>query len=641
MGQTAWFAGSLEMRWSSCRRRAMIADTFPGRRNVRITICLLLVLSQIGQADDLQITHGPILGRPGVHSMAVWARTSRPGAFTVHFNKDGDRRSRLSTRVECKLENDNTGWVLLEGLASDSRYHYRVVPEGSNQGPDGTFRTLPDSTSFKEEKTNPRGLFNFRFEVSCCANQGPHSIGPKLPAYQTMLKQIKDKVYFSIHNGDFIYEEKREFNVEQWLDQVGVKKDKLPRLLEVAPTITGVWENYKLYLERGKSLAEWHRHVPCFFTFDDHEILNDATGQGTVGYRDRRTVFRDIAVQGWHDYVGWANPIESKQGIHFGTGTFQENSDVLTDTAADFSKLDLKQAGTLHVHWGTPDAGVNDDKLDKQSGDPNAGVYEVVEILDKNRLKIRPAAKKDGQQSYSIGRMSHSQMRVGNCHYFFLDTRGHREKHDPKKPDKPGVTMLGKVQKQWLLDEMKKSDADFFFVVSTVNFTISHSGAGGMAVAADDKDDAWTAYLDEREQLLKAWERLNKPVFVFTGDLHNSFAVKITDKIWEFGCAPLNSTNHNLGSEGGRPANGPYNSAGRKCEIRWSTFFADDSPRDQRRRPVYCVVQVNNVFDNPPEPDKHRWIAYPKPQVVFAYYDGLTGDLLYCESVLGGGTTKK
>ena len=601
---------------------------------MRVAAYLVLIAPQFGFADEVRITHGPILGRPGVHSMAVWARTSRPGTFTVHYGLSADGLTSKTRAVTTTLETDNTGWILLENLKADMLYYYRVTPDASERGPGGTFRTMPESTEFADAKTNPRGLFNFRFEVSCCANQGPHSIGPKLPAYETMLKQIKDKVHFSIHNGDFIYEEKREFNVDQWTAQVGAKKDKLPRLLEIAPTITGVWENYKLYLERGKPLAEWHRHVPCYFTFDDHEILNDATGQGEIGYRDRRTVFRDIAVQGWHDYVGWANPIESKQGICFGKANFKENSDVLADEAADFRKLDLKQAGTLHVHWGTPDAGVNDDKLDKQPGDPNAGVYEIVEVLDAKRLKIRPAARKDGQQSYSIGRMSHSHMRVGNCHYFFLDTRGHREKHDGKKPDKPGVTMLGKVQKQWLLDEMKRSDADFFFIVSTVNFTIAHSGAGGMAVAADDKDDAWTAYLDEREQLLKAWEQLNKPVFVFTGDLHNSFAVKITDKIWEFGCAPLNSTNHNIGSEGGRPANGPYNSAGRKCEIRWSTFFGDDSPREQRRRPVYCVVQVNNVFDNPPEPGKHKWIAYPKPQVVFAYYDGLNGDLLYSESVL-------
>jgi hypothetical protein len=32
---------------------------------------------------------------------------------------------------------------------------------------------------------------------------------------------------------------------------------------------------------------------------------------------------------------------------------------------------------------------------------------------------------------------------------------------------------------------------------------------------------------------------------------------------------------------------------------------------------------------------KSRWVAYPRPHVVIQYYDGLTGDLVYAESVQG------
>jgi len=42
---------------------------------------------------------------------------------------------------------------------------------------------------------------------------------------------------------------------------------------------------------------------------------------------------------------------------------------------------------------------------------------------------------------------------------------------------------------------------------------------------------------------------------------------------------------------------------------------------------------VNNVFNNPPEPGKDRWVAYPKPHVMFQFYDGNTGDLKYVETV--------
>ncbi len=48
---------------------------------------------------------------------------------------------------------------------------------------------------------------------------------------------------------------------------------------------------------------------------------------------------------------------------------------------------------------------------------------------------------------------------------------------------------------------------------------------------------------------------------------------------------------------------------------------------------MYCVVQVNNVFNNPLELGGERWVAYPQPQVIFQYYDGRTGDLQYAESI--------
>ena len=47
------------------------------------------------------------------------------------------------------------------------------------------------------------------------------------------------------------------------------------------------------------------------------------------------------------------------------------------------------------------------------------------------------------------------------------------------------------------------------------------------------------------------------------------------------------------------------------------------------------VVQLNNVFNNPLRRGERRWVAYPRPQVIFQYYDGLTGQLRYAESVLG------
>ena len=121
--------------------------------------------------------------------------------------------------------------------------------------------------------------------------------------------------------------------------------------------------------------------------------------------------------------------------------------------------------------------------------------------------------------------------------------------------------------------------------------------------------------MNEREELIKFWESLGKPVFVLTGDVHNSFSVKITDRIWELASGPHNSRNHRADAEGNPPPNGTFDSAGRKCEIRWSSYFLPDVPAELVRQPIYTVVQVNNVFDNRLEAKTPRWVAYPHPQV--------------------------
>ena len=130
------------------------------------------------------------------------------------------------------------------------------------------------------------------------------------------------------------------------------------------------------------------------------------------GLRDRRAVFRDIGVRAWHDYLGWSNPSEFSQRTHFGRCQLKKGGDILINEKADFTKIDLAQVNNLHVHWGTPTAGINDNSLDGVGGDPNAGVYEIVEVIDANRIRIRPPADIDSTSSYSIGRRSYCSVSV-------------------------------------------------------------------------------------------------------------------------------------------------------------------------------------------------------------------------------------
>jgi phosphodiesterase/alkaline phosphatase D-like protein len=590
--------------------------------------------AQTRERDPIRLTHGPMLGMPTDQSVRVWARTSDPGDFEVHYGTNPDQLNDISPSGSTSIEHDNTGFLVLEGLLADTRYHYQIWVNGRPHGLPGTFLTLPNKQGSRNAEHNPLGLFNFRFQIGSCANQNPlHGAGHRATTYEHLNADWADKVNFHIMNGDWLYEELRTYPVEAWRLAQGIQN--LPLVVEIAPTIVGVWENYKLYHQRGIELAKWHRNVPSIFTFDDHELVNDIWGAGEAGKRHRRTVFRDIGTQAWFDYLGWANPMEHQHPIYFGNGSMKVGSDVLFDADADFTTLPITEMLNLHVHWGTPEAGVNDMQYDNDEGIANSYVYDIVEVVDQHRLRLHmPAQADDDSISYSIGRRSYGSFRVSNCEFFILDTRGDRDMHDVQQRDKPGVSMLGTAQHQWLLRSMKASDADFFFVISSVPFMIPHSGAGGFEADTENKEEAWTGFIDEREQLIDAWDSLGKKVFVMTGDLHNSFAIKVTDHVWEFCCGPHNSVNHvpEL-DESDRPATGKWKFGPREMDIRWSSYVLADVPRLDRLYPHFCVVQVNNVFNMPQKLGEKRLVAFPHPQVIFQYYDGRTGELAYAESI--------
>ncbi len=599
-------------------------------------------------SSGVSITHGPVLGRLGSSHVGVWARTSRTGGFNVFYGTSPDALTEVAN-AETALEDDNTGWGLIEDLQPSTKYYYEIgtgrAPAGVQER-SGSFHTLPDSADLLTEH-NPDGRFNFRFEFACGNNQNPSGspVGSQLLTHGTMLRQLvrgseKSKIDFAILDGDWLYEnDTRLYSAEEWQEQTGTDAASTPRIISFMPTIAGVWENYKNFYDNGANLRAWHRNVPSYYTFDDHELLNDIYGAGEPGRRNRRAVFRDVGTRAWYDYLGWSNPMPETAPIVYGRAQLEAGSDILTDSEADFS--DLSTESTLHVHWGTPDWAAmllppNPDGTDPddEGGDPNSRVYEIVEVLDANRLRIRPRAVADGSPVYSVGRRSYFSTRVSNAKFLYLDTRSYRMMHDTTDREKQGRTMLGETQKAWVKQTMQDSDAEFFFIVSSVNFSIAHVGGTGTAnISESNKDDAWTAFLWEREDLINFWDSLGKPVFVLTGDLHNSFAIKVTDRVWEFASGPHNSTNHPLRSEGNRPKSGRHDSFGRDTEIRWSSFILNDTPNEWRKRPVYCVVQVNNVFNNPLE-SGDRWVPYEHPQAVFQYYDGLTGDLLYAESIV-------
>jgi len=556
------------------------------------------------------LTHGPMLGRPTATSMRVWVRTVQPMKFTVVYDTELPLTAKTAgVAGKTTAEADNTGFVDITRLRPDTRYFYGVVTRAGlvdtrmhHRPGFPSFRTLPDERSFRDGRYNPKGRFNFSFGVGFGNRQGRERYD-NAPTYSTLFERHAGALRFFLMNGDYIYEAQRT-------------PQNRPHGVELFRA------DYKTYLERGRDMARFLRYVPMLFTYDDHETFSDLEGTGEIGLREGKWLYRDLALGPWQEYAGWANFRGPRyQPIRRGTAAVEKGGDVLHDPAADFSTLRPGAISTIHV----------------QMGSRNAGVYGFVGVLDRHRLRVRPAFAHQEKCAYSVGTHHWFDFKVGNCHFFVLDTRGERTRYLPAKAHDPDRFMLGEAQAKWLMDGAAGTDADFIFVVSSVSWVIYHTNFHVVKrppKGRSAKEDGFCGFVAERERLLKALDALEKPVIVLTGDLHNAFAIQITDNVWEFMTGPLSSANHPIATAGDPPYGGWFNSEGRRVKIKWVSGFPNEVSYRRLRNVYYGVVQVNNVLKSGRQasPGLH-WVAYDEPQVVVRIHDGYTGQLVYAEGI--------
>lgn len=567
--------------------------------------------------DTAGISHGPLTGGVTDRSIRVWVRTQKPTEFDVLY----DTRLPLSDESACVTGTtteaaDQTGSVELAGLEPATRYYYAIRidgalpdlrPEVSEPWP--SFTTLPDAATFADPANNPRGLFNVTFAIGHCASQDPLNSGgmyTSTPAYDMIRTRHGDEAMFAIVNGDVTYEELRD------------------------GTLDGVRDNYKLYFSRGRSFASLFRTMPALFTFDDHDVGWDIHGCGQIGLREGRHLIRDIGLRAYEEYLAWANPRGPQSGrIRFGQAHVTAGSNILYDPDADFTSLDPATVSTIHLGNYT-----RGEKLGKRANPPkNAGVYGLAEVVDATHLQITPRARADETLSYSIGTHHYYDWRIANCHFFALDTRGERSKRDPKNRANPKLFILGEAQEKWLTDGVQSTDADFIFLISPDPWVIYHTAAHVGGDDKDDKGDGFPSFLHQRERLLGILDALDKPVLIFTGDVHASASVRITDNVWEMLCGPLGSTGHPIATLGNPPRGGRWDSMGREVTFRWVAGFPNNLPYQKIRNTYYGVVQVNNILKVGSPTGGYQFVAYDQPQVVVRWHDGYTGRLAYAESI--------
>lgn len=578
------------------------------------------VANHVIPMQSTPVTHGPILGNITSSSVRIWLRSEHEIEFEVLLQTQQPPFDMARTvRGTTAKEQDFTGFVEVEDLHPNTVYSYAIRVDGefidireNLRDPWPTFRTLPDKTSYADE-FNPAGKFNFSFSIGACQRQRSpgktYGIYPNPPAFDTIWERHRERIAFHIINGDYTYEE------------------------TIDGTVAGIQNNYKLYLNRGRSLNRLLKHVPMFTMYNDHEVTDNIDGSGEIGRGDGNYLVRDPAVRVWQYYADWANGDRPQRDqVRFGRAKLTNESDILHDPDADFTKLNTDCISTLHIgpflKGGTKPRAA-------ERGGRNTGVYGIQRIIDATHLQVDRPFVQTNEAPYSIGTHHYFDRKVGNCHFIFLDTRGERSKwlgvgrsHDDDR------FVLGEAQKRWFLDLVTNSDAEFLFVISPDPWFIYHSAYHVRGESTESKGDGYCGYVHEREELTRVLDKLPKPVLLLTGDVHQPVAAQITDNVWEFLVCPVNSANHPIGTAGLPPLGGWFDSEGRTIKIKWLGGYPDNVHYLRQRHTVYAVISVNNVVKAGRKTGAgYQFLAYDAPQVVVQFRDGYSGELLYSEGI--------
>ncbi|MBX2842864.1 MAG: alkaline phosphatase D family protein [Flammeovirgaceae bacterium] len=127
---------------------------------------------------------------------------------------------------------------------------------------------------------------------------------------------------------------------------------------------------------------------------------------------------------------------------------------------------------------------------------------------------------------------------IGVIEFFMLDCRYYREA--PSGKDKTyQPSMLGSIQKKWLLESLGKSTAKVKVIVSSVPMA-----AGIKGPAKDGTFDTWDGYATEREDIFNyLTSKKIKGVIILSADRHRSDAYKINREgdysLYEFSSSRL------------------------------------------------------------------------------------------------------
>jgi phosphodiesterase/alkaline phosphatase D-like protein/glycerophosphoryl diester phosphodiesterase len=253
-------------------------------------------------------THGVASGDVTSSSAIVWTRTNQESQVNVEFSTDPDLTTdAFASSANAASANDFTAQVKLDGLNPSTRYYYRVSFPKGTIGQIGTFMTAPDASV-----AQPVSLI-------WAGDLGGHSYCRQMSRgydiYAAMLELSPD---FFIANGDMIYADDTcpAEGPGGWENIPGSFPSIADTSVDWIDTdlVNGVYRDHWRYNRNDPHVQEFHKNIPIYAQWDDHDVINDFGAEWDFWNLDNRgrPGFVNIVEAGRNALFDY-NPIEKNQ----------------------------------------------------------------------------------------------------------------------------------------------------------------------------------------------------------------------------------------------------------------------------------------------------------------------------------------
>ena len=229
---------------------------------------------------------------PSQDRVILWSRytpasqeTGKP-IIILDVARDKDFKSLVvSQSVQADTKSDNTIYVDVSNLTSNTKYYYRFRSDATQTtSVTGETKTLPAAGQSSEIK----------MAVVSCANfqSGLFNV------YGAVAESDAD---FVVHLGDYIYEYQAGgygTNLTPGIDRAHKPAGEIIKLEDYR-------ERYRQY-RSDKQLQKAHQLKPFICVWDDHEIANDAYKDGAQNHQSIEGDYNTrkmSAIQVWHEYL--------------------------------------------------------------------------------------------------------------------------------------------------------------------------------------------------------------------------------------------------------------------------------------------------------------------------------------------------